>query len=205
MTVVYLERKTVFAALVATAVVFALGILVGHLSTKGGGENESARTGRQLREDLMSNVVDSALAAVDPMRIRSYHEFLTKEPHIAALRRDKELVDWIVDRWKTFGLDRVELAEYDVYLSWPNQTNPNKIRLLDGSGNIQFTSAHKEAEVRQGDDHPDFVHAFNGYAPAADLEVNLKDLVFVHYGTVEDMRQLEDMGISVKGKICIAR
>ena len=36
--------------------------------------------------------------------------------------------------WTDEGLDRVELAEYDFYLSWPNASNPNLIRLLDENG-----------------------------------------------------------------------
>ncbi len=30
-------------------------------------------------------------------------------------------------------------------------------------------------------------------------------LVYVNYGRVEDLRELEDMGVSVQGHICIAR
>ncbi len=30
-------------------------------------------------------------------------------------------------------------------------------------------------------------------------------LVYVNYGRVEDLAELEDMGISVEGKICFAR
>ena len=61
--------------------------------------------------------------------MRAYHEFLTKEPHIAALKRDQRLVEWMVEEWKSSGLDSVELATYDMYLSWPNQSDPNKIWL----------------------------------------------------------------------------
>ena len=40
-----------------------------------------------------------------------------------------------MQEWEKEGLDQVELAEYDFYLSWPNSTNPNYIRLLDENGN----------------------------------------------------------------------
>ena len=56
-----------------------------------------------------------------------------KEPHIAALGRDQRLVEWMVGEWRAAGLDSVELATYDMYLSWPNQSDPNKI-WLKGSG-----------------------------------------------------------------------
>ena len=91
---------------------------------------------------------------------------------------------------------------------------------------MQFTSKHKEVELREGDDHKDFVHAFNGYAPAGDVEVDISDVVYTHYTRVEDLQELgeaetfkfwlesvfeksfpfsEKMGISVEGKICLAR
>ena len=34
---------------------------------------------------------------------------------------DNELIEYIQKTWTDIGLDRVELTEYDFYLSWPNQ------------------------------------------------------------------------------------
>ena len=48
-------------------------------------------------------------------------------------------------------------------------------------------------ELREGDDHADFVHAFNGYAPAADVEVDIADLVYTHYTRVEDLQELGEI------------
>ena len=74
---------------------------------------------------------------------------------------------------------------------------------MDGNDTILFTSKHKETELRAGDDHPEFIHAFNAYTPPATIE---GDLVYVHYARVEDLRKLKtELGIDVKGKICMAR
>ena len=48
---------------------------------------------------------------------------LTKEPHIAGQRRDNELTKLIQKAWMDMSFDHVELAEFDFYLSWPNQVN----------------------------------------------------------------------------------
>ena len=45
-------------------------------------------------------------------------------------------------------------------------------------GNEQFKSHYKEEELRQGDDHKNFVHAFNAYAPAGTVT---GQLVYVNY------------------------
>ena len=45
--------------------------------------------------------------------------------------------------------------------------------------NERFKSHYKETELRKGDDHPNFVHAFNAYAPAGTIT---GQLVYVNYG-----------------------
>ena len=71
-----------------------------------------------------------------------------KEPHIAALGRDQRLVEWMVGEWRAAGLDSVELATYDMYLSWPNQSDPNKI-WLKGSGTQHFIKYFQPTESQQ--------------------------------------------------------
>ena len=66
-------------------------------------------------------LIKETLENVDTNNLRSYLKELTKEPHIAGHRRDNQLIDYIQKAWTDMGLDRVELAEYDFYLSWPNQ------------------------------------------------------------------------------------
>ena len=74
--------------------------------------------------------------------------------------------------------------------------------MIDENGSTIFTSKHKEEPLREGDDHPDFIHAYNAYTPPGTVE---GDLVYVHYARVEDLKQLKDWGIDLKGKICMAR
>ena len=66
-------------------------------------------------------LIKETLENVNTNNLRSYLKELTKEPHIAGQRRDNQLIDYIQKAWTDMGLDRVELAEYDFYLSWPNQ------------------------------------------------------------------------------------
>ncbi len=217
MTVVYLDRKLIAISTCVVAVVFAIGVVIGNLSNSGGVSEASGasstldsparplRTGRLVNDGFHAEqeTIQRVLDEVDTTRLRSYLKFLTDRPHIAAQERDVELTNWIRDEWNKEGLDRVDLATYTFYLSWPNQTNPNKVQLLDAEGNVKFTSRFKEKEVREGDDSPDFVHAFNGYAPAGVVNA---PLVYAHYARVEDLRRLEgELGVNITGKICMAR
>ena len=56
--------------------------------------------------------------------------------------------------------------------------------------------------MRPEDEDENFVHAFNGYSPAGDVT---GELVYVNYGRVEDIQKLEELGVSLKGKIAISR
>ena len=202
-----MERKILIFGAVGLLVAFILGIVIGYASSGGSANDEQVIQASKLmsaHKRDMEALTDKMVSSVNPDQIREYLQFLSKEPHIAGLRRDRELTNWIKNTWEDAGLDHVNLEEYDYMLSWPNQSNPNKIRIIDDNGNTRFTSQHKEKELRKGDDHPDFVHAFNAFSPAGTVE---GDLVFVNYGRIEDFQQLEDLGYEeiIKGKICIAR
>ena len=80
----------------------------------------------KIMSDQFSNekdLVEEALENVDSNYLRESLKILAKEPHIAGHRRDNELIDYIRQTWVDNGLDRVEIAEYDLYLSWPNKVN----------------------------------------------------------------------------------
>ena len=74
--------------------------------------------------------------------------------------------------------------------------------MKDQNGIIQFESKHEEDILRDADYHPQFIDAFNAYAPAGNVT---GDLVYVNYGTVEDIQMLEELGVNLTGKIAISR
>lgn len=59
----------------------------------------------------------------------------TRIPHLAGTEENFQLAKQIQSQWKEFGLDSVELAHYDVLLSYPNKTHPNYISIIDEDGN----------------------------------------------------------------------
>ena len=73
---------------------------------------------------------------------------------------------------------------------------------MDENDNVIHTSQHREKPLRDGDSGPNFIHAFNAYTPPGTVE---GDLVYVHYARVEDLRKVKELGLDLKGKICMAR
>jgi N-acetylated-alpha-linked acidic dipeptidase len=105
--------------------------------------------------------------------------------------------DYVIDKMKSWGLE-TDVRTYSIWMPHPMSTrvwriSPDPIEL-----NLQ--------EGRVAEDTTSFafpqVTPFNGYGAAGDVR---GDVVYVNYGLIEDYVQLDSMGVSVKGKIAIAR
>lgn len=199
MRVVAPERGVLLLAIGAALSTLVIGILIGVFGVPRAGGPLGGTEDRFKDKAFVSSVLER----VDPASLRGFLQHLSSAPHIAASERDRELVTWIRQQWEDAGLESVSLSEYNILLSYPNSSQPNKIYLLDAEDNVQFTSRHKEdTSARPEDDHPDFIHAFNAFSPPGDVT---GELVYVNYGTVEDIKQLQELGVSLQGRIAISR
>jgi len=105
--------------------------------------------------------------------------------------------DYVIDQMKSWGLE-TEVRAYSVWMPHPLSTKvwriaPDPIELDLKEGSV--------AEDTTSSAFPQ-VMAFNGYGAAGDVS---GEVVYVNYGLIEDYAQLDSMGVSVKGKIAIAR
>ena len=87
---------------------------------------------------------------------------------------------------------------YSIWMPHPQSTrvwriapNPIELNLVEGPVREDTTSVAFPQ-----------VMAFNGYGAAGDVR---GEVVYVNYGLIEDYAQLDSMGVSVKGRIAIAR
>lgn len=201
MTVLHLDKRIAVICTAGAAACFILGIIIGHFATGSGGTEEN-RVERMARDVHHKELVKEVMDTMDPTSIREFLENLSKEPHIAASDRDSYLTQWLKNSWEEFGLDSVSLSTYEYLLSYPNAANPNKVFLYDQDNQQQFVSKHEEDVLRKEDAHENFIHAFNAYAPAGDVS---GELVYVNYGRIEDIQRLEELGVSLKGRIALSR
>ena len=103
--------------------IFGLGISIGYFSRGSNSDNKEHNSEDITIQDQFANeaeLIKEILENVSTDHLRSYLQELSKEPHIAGQERDDKLTEWIQKEWKEMGLDQVELATYDLYLSWPN-------------------------------------------------------------------------------------
>jgi N-acetylated-alpha-linked acidic dipeptidase len=98
---------------------------------------------------------------------------------------------------KSWGLE-TEVRSYSVWMPHPLSTrvwriapDPIELNLQEGPVPEDTTSVAFPQ-----------VMPFNGYGAAGDVH---GDVVYVNYGLIEDYAQLDSMGVSVKGRIAIAR
>src|ERR1700730_19235598 len=56
-----------------------------------------------------------------PGNARDAHAFLTAEPHVAGSPRDRVLAEWVRDRWREYGLERVDITEHVVLLPYATE------------------------------------------------------------------------------------
>ncbi|XP_042314272.1 N-acetylated-alpha-linked acidic dipeptidase 2-like isoform X2 [Sceloporus undulatus] len=140
------------------------------------------------------------------MKAENIQHFLrafTKFPHVAGTEQNLRLARQIQAQWKDFGLDTAELVHYDVLLSYPNQSTPNYIAIIDEQGNEIFKTSLSELPPPGYEDVSGILPPYNAFSAQG---TPVADLVYANYGRTEDFFTLErKMGINCTGKIVIAR
>ncbi len=146
--------------------------------------------GERRREEM--------LAAV-PRRdtLRAQMELLAAVPHEAGTERSRAVAERILARWRSFGLD-AKIEQFEALMPRPVR------RSLELVAPEQYTALLKEPAL--SDDptsgQTDQLPTFNAYSPDGDVT---GELVYVNYGVPADYHILDSLGVSVKGKIVIAR
>uniref|UniRef100_A0A672TVZ5 Aminopeptidase NAALADL1 n=1 Tax=Strigops habroptila TaxID=2489341 RepID=A0A672TVZ5_STRHB len=140
------------------------------------------------------------------MKAENIKQFLynfTQVPHLAGTKENLHLAQQIQAEWKEFGLDSVELIHYDVLLSYPDDSKPNYISIIDEHGNEIFNTSLSEPPPPGYEAVRDVVPPYSAFSAQGMPE---GELVYVNYGRTEDFFKLErEMGINCTGKIVIAR
>ncbi len=137
-------------------------------------------------------------AIPNPDNLREYMRRLSARPHHVGSAYDKDNAEWILAKFKSFGLD-AHIETFDVLYPTP------KLRLLEMTAPTRFVAKLQEPAVpvdptsgQQAEQLPSFhVYSIDGDVTAP--------LVFVNYGIPEDYDRLERMGISVNGAIVITK
>jgi len=137
-------------------------------------------------------------AIPSPDSLREYMRHLSARPHHVGSAYDKANAEWILAKFKSFGLD-AQIETFDVLFPTPKE------RAVELVAPTRFVAKLQEPPV-PGDptssQQAEQLPTYNAYSIDGDVTA---PLVYVNYGVPADYEQLERMGISVKGAIVIAR
>jgi N-acetylated-alpha-linked acidic dipeptidase len=143
---------------------------------------------RQLEQAAISG----PLAA----RAKTNSEALSKEPHVAGTPAQKRTADYVMAQMKAMGLE-TELRSYDVWL--PHATTVSITRL--GRDTVSLELQEPPVPGDPATQLPQYL-TVNGSSGAG---VGEGDVVFVNFGLIEDYATLDSLGVSVAGKVVLAR
>jgi N-acetylated-alpha-linked acidic dipeptidase len=173
------------------------GVLLMGAMSRGAHEQGSIRgfTSSRVAEE---EALEQKLRAIpDPAHAESNLRHLTSEPHLAGTDASKRVAEWLRGQYESYGFD-AQIVSYNVWMAQPKEVK------LELTAPVRQPLATPEEPVSDDKDTFDkrAVMAFNAYAPSADVTA---PVVYVNYGTQEDYRVLDSMGISVEGKIALTR
>lgn len=137
-----------------------------------------------------------AIAVPSPDSARRIARALTIEPHVAGTPAQERTRDYVNAELRKLGL-RVETKSYRVYLPhatgvqvWRTAPDPMALPVEEPPIAIDSVSTLQQYPT------------VNGYSGAGEVT---GEVVYVNYGLVEDYVKLDSIGVSVKGKIVVAR
>jgi N-acetylated-alpha-linked acidic dipeptidase len=161
---------------------------------QGGGLAGYSAAGARLERDW--EVKFRALPSAENMR--DYMKRLAARPHHLGSPYDKDNAQWILSKFKEWGLD-AQIETFHVLFPTPRErlvelVEPSKFvaKLEEPALSVDPTSDQKDEQLP----------TYNVYSIDGDVT---GPLVYVNYGVPEDYKQLERLGVSVKGAIVIAR
>jgi N-acetylated-alpha-linked acidic dipeptidase len=156
-----------------------------------GYSSESSRVERQWEEKFRE--------IPSPDNLREYMQHLSARPHNVGTVYDKENAEWIAAKFKDFGLD-AHIEQFDVLYPTPKE---RVVELVEGGP--KFSAKLQEPALKDdptSNQQAEQLPTYHAYSKDGDVTA---PLVYVNYGIPEDYEQLDRMGVSVKGKIAIAR
>ncbi len=152
------------------------------------------------RDFSAQSKIDQQFMAVPDAKLAGEElKTLTAAPHIAGSKEDHDTAVYVAEKFKAAGLDTAIVP----YKAWLNLPKEILITATDDKGKVLMTGPTREhVEGDPLDKDPRVVTPFNGSSPSGDVTA---EVIYANYGRPEDFKKLDELGISVKGKIVLVR
>ncbi|KHJ89671.1 hypothetical protein OESDEN_10498 [Oesophagostomum dentatum] len=114
--------------------------------------------------DVHETISSVLLSNINPENIKANLRTFTKDPHLAGSEANKRVAHEIVQLWSSAGLEDVHTIPYEVLLSYPDFTTPNRVSISDSDGKLIFKSSGISPTIlpdEQGSKCPFFEYLFH--------------------------------------------
>lgn len=132
-----------------------------------------------------------------PDSLRTFMRWITEEPHHAGGPGSKKVAEYILAKFRTWGLD-ANIETFEALMPMPLERS---VELIAPEA---YTAILKEPAILEDKDSSDEgqLPTYNAYSADGDVT---GQLVYVNYGVPGDYDILDELGIDVAGKIVIVR
>ena len=137
-------------------------------------------------------------ASIDATRFKTHLQKLTERPHVAGSATNEAVQAYMASVMESAGLE-VASYPYDVYL--PSTPGESFIEIVTP---VRQTITQQEDILKEDPFSSDELlwKGWNSFSGSGDVTA---EVVYVNYGTREDFEKLKDLGVSLEGKIALAR
>jgi len=137
------------------------------------------------------------LAVPQPERVKEAIRIMSEEPHHTGSEASMQVAAWALEQFREMGLD-AEYHEFEGLMPVPRERS---LEILEPT---PHTMRLEEPALPEDKDSSDLggLPTYNAYSPDGDVTAQV---VYVNYGMPDDYARLEEMGVSVEGKILLAR
>jgi N-acetylated-alpha-linked acidic dipeptidase len=145
-----------------------------------------------------SKAEETFLKQQESERYKNHLKNLTKEPHITGSKANERVRDYMAEVMRKAGFT-VDIFPYDIYLPvMPGTASAELVTPIRlPLNNKEYI--HKEDPFSSD---PNLPVGFNAYSGTGDVT---GEVVYANFGRKEDFEKLKALGVSVKGKIVLAR
>jgi N-acetylated-alpha-linked acidic dipeptidase len=141
-------------------------------------------------------VESDAIKRPSPSRAADHSRALSHEVHVAGTAAQARTRDYVIAQMKSWGLE-TEVRSYDIWMP-----HPTEVRVWRVAPDTMHLNLAEPALPNDPASALPQYPTVNGYSGQGDVTA---DVVYVNYGLIEDYAQLDSLGVSVRGKIAIAR
>jgi N-acetylated-alpha-linked acidic dipeptidase len=135
--------------------------------------------------------------AVDPQRLRTWHDLLSSRPHVAGSAGDLAVVEALTRELRAMGL-AVEVQELWLYL--PRPVAAELAVVAPEQVDLDLQEDVLPEDPFSG--HPELTVGWNAYSGSGEVTA---EVVYANQGTKRDFARLAELGVDVAGKIVVAR